>query len=480
MTPLLDPVLWAKHEFGRCGLGHKARSNRLVRCASQLYANAAASIPVGARSWGEAKALYRFCDNRAVTHDEILHGHLQATVDRASGVRCVLVASDTTHFSFGGRQDAEDLGPVDTTGKTRGFMCHTALAFDAETGRPLGVLAQKVWARQHTPHPRKEDGRGRRSRLRESQKWIEVAEAADRQLSRLGASKPQIIDVFDAEGDHFETIERLQELGHDFVIRACRDRLLDTEDSDAPEDIDDQEDVLGPERKYLSEAALTAPVVGTFTAQIPPRAKRAAREARFEVRVTTVLLRPPLSRDRQGASLQVSLVYASELETPHDADRICLLLLTRQQAANVREAEQVVQQYLARWLIEEFHKAIKTGCSFEKRELQTFARLTNLLAITCPIAIQMLALRHVVRQKPHVPATTVLTSVQIKALRSLRPKLGPDPTAYVALREIAGAGGFLGRKHDGEPGWLTLWRGFRDLLLAERIYTAATETPHSE
>ena len=477
MTPL-DPILWAKHEFGRCGLGHAARRNRLIQCASQLYANAAASIPVASRTWSEAKGFYRFCDNREVTHDAILHGHFEATVDRASNVRRVLVAADTTHCSFGGRQDT-DLGPVDTTGASRGFMCHSALAFDADTGRPLGLLAQRVWARSQTPH-RKSDSQGRRSRPRESFKWSEVAEAADRYLSRLGPAKPQIIELFDAEGDHYETIERLQELDHHFVIRACRDRLLDTEDSDAPEDVDEQEDVHGPERKYLSEAAATAPMVGTFAAHIPPRRKRAAREAVFDVRVTTVLLRPPRSRDREGASLEVSVVYACEREARPEGEQIRLLLLTREPAANLREAQQVVHQYLARWLIEDFHKAVKTGCSFENRELQTLARLTNLLAITCPIAVQMLALRHVVRQQPQAPASTILSPTQLKALRTLSSKLAANPTAYAALRAIAGVGGFLGRKHDGEPGWLTLWRGFRDLLLAERVLSSATNDPHSE
>ena len=459
----LDPRLWAQHEFRHARLGHAARHKRLVQCAAILYADAASSIPRACESWAEAKGLYRFCDNPQVTHDQLLHGHIEATVDRVAGCAAILVAADTTHFSFGGRDDS-DLGPVDTTGTSRGFMCHSALAFDAVTRRPLGLLAQKVWVRQKAPH-RKTDSRRRRQRPRESQKWADVATQADQHLARLGVAKPCVIELFDAEGDHFETIEQLNSLGHDFVIRACRDRLLDT-----PDVVDEEDD---PERKHLSEAAMTAPVLGRFSTTIPPRRMRPARDVQFEVRATKVLLRPPSSRNREGESIEVGLTYAYELKPPETGPRICLLLLTRQGVTTLEEGRVAVQQYLARWLIEEFHKAVKTGCSFEKRELQTSARLMNLLALTCPVAVQMLTLKHTVREEPKALASTVLNEDQLHALRTLRPKMRAQPSLYEALREIAGLGGFLGRKHDGEPGWQRLWLGFRDLLLAEQIHRAA-------
>ncbi len=50
----------------------------------------------------------------------------------------------------------------------------------------------------------------------------------------------------------------------------------------------------------------------------------------------------------------------------------------------------------------------------------------------------------------------------------------PAPTAIHTVRDflraVAGLGGFLGRKCDGEPGWLTLWRGLETLLIALRGY----------
>ena len=38
-----------------------------------------------------------------------------------------------------------------------------------------------------------------------------------------------------------------------------------------------------------------------------------------------------------------------------------------------------------------------------------------------------------------------------------------DLTVYEFYREVAKLGGFLGRKSDGEPGWITIWRGWEKL-----------------
>jgi hypothetical protein len=44
---------------------------------------------------------------------------------------------------------------------------------------------------------------------------------------------------------------------------------------------------------------------------------------------------------------------------------------------------------------------------------------------------------------------------------SILPK--SPPTTYQAIRWIAQLGGFLGRKSDGEPGVVAIWRGWQRL-----------------
>ena len=51
----------------------------------------------------------------------------------------------------------------------------------------------------------------------------------------------------------------------------------------------------------------------------------------------------------------------------------------------------------------------------------------------------------------------------------------------VEVREIdAKMGGFLGRKSDGEPGWITIWRGVKDLLQSLRLQKALRNVSDDE
>ena len=454
--PVFDAQRFAQEEYGGARLGHRSRTRRLVEIGKELAQDPASSVPRVFQNRHQAKAVYRFASNAHVTHADISAAHFQATTERSRSLKRLLVIQDTTHVSYGGRKES-DLGPVDTTGSSRGFLAHSALAVDGATKRPLGLLGQHVWVRPGKKRPADETGEERKKRPRESEKWSAVSRQVEQHLRPLGTQKPRVVAIFDAEGDVFEVLETLDELGHGFIIRACKDRLLDDEEDD---------------HRYLVEAAISAPRRGLLSVEVHRRPDRAARLAQLELRSTTVELRPPRNRRRKGDSLEVSIVLATERTPPEGDEPICWLLLTREPCHSHEEAASIVCDYALRWLIEEFHMGLKTGCSLERRQLQTFGALANLLAICNPIAAGLLLLRHVARTDRTAPAETVLNATQLVALRRLRPKLPVCFTAYVALRAIAELGGFLGRKSDGEPGWRTLWLGFRDLLIAERVLRA--------
>ena len=451
------PEEWARREFGGAALGDRRRTSRLVTFARQLFADARASIPMATRTWADARAAYRLMSNAAISHDAVLAPHSAATAQRCGGRRRLAVVQDTTHCSFDGRVGREDLGPVDTTGQTDGFMCHTALVADLETGEPLGVLAQRVWARSQTAHSRDETNEDRRQRARESDKWVEVAEQVATALRDCPA---EIVEVFDREGDYFDAIECLDRLGHNFVIRAARDRRLWADD-DEPD--------------YVSGAAAMGRLVGTYTFLVPARSTRPAREATIEVRVADVFIEPPKSRAREGAPQQVGLVYACERTPPEGAKGVRWLLLTRLPHGTLNDARAVVEIYLRRWIIEDFHLAVKTGCALEARELRSFRGLTNFLAVCTPIAMEMLRLRYLTRTTPVLSAREVLSEERIAALRILDPRVPEEPTVRQALHAIAGCGGFLQRKRDGEPGFRRLWVGWTKVLAAEQVYTATVK-----
>jgi len=65
------------------------------------------------------------------------------------------------------------------------------------------------------------------------------------------------------------------------------------------------------------------------------------------------------------------------------------------------------------------------------------------------------------RQSPEVSATEWLLEKEWKVLwvhHKEQPPADP-PTLYQAVRWIGQLGGFIGRKSDGKPGPIVLWRG---------------------
>ncbi len=120
-----------------------------------------------------------------------------------------------------------------------------------------------------------------------------------------------------------------------------------------------------------------------------------------------------------------------------------------------------------RWLIEEYHKCLKSGCAIEKKQLEEADRLEALLGIAAVVAVRLLAIKQQVKSRPQSPAVEHVEPLAVKVL-CIRRKLKVNPqklTLYEFWREVAKLGGFLGRRSDGEPGWQTLWLGWRELDL---------------
>jgi hypothetical protein len=124
----------------------------------------------------------------------------------------------------------------------------------------------------------------------------------------------------------------------------------------------------------------------------------------------------------------------------------------------------VVEYYLARWQIEVFFRVLKTGCQVEERPLETTDRLCPCLTMLMIVAWRVLFVTWMGRTYPHLSCEVVFTteewqSVWTIAQRQPLPQEPPTLAEFIGL--LAGLGGHLGRKHDGEPGAQTLWIGMQ-------------------
>lgn len=438
-------------------LGHAARDKRLQQLGDGLARAPAQSFPQVFKEWAALKGAYRFFGNACVEPAAILSGHVGCTAARCRLEAFVLLVQDTTSLTL--TREVAGAGPVGPHG-VQGLFVHTCLAVTGAEGHGvLGVLVQEAWAREGRRRKRKETGRKRKARAcRESGRWADVALQASSQLGEAPGRPLRVLHVFDREGDVFEALEMLDTLQDSFVVRAVRNRRLQTRDGAAD---------------YVEDAVARAPVLGTYALHVPPGPARTGREALLQVRACSVLLLPPLNRQRAGAALAVNVVLAEEVLPPEGEAPVRWLLLTREPVASLEGCLAVVHAYTARWRIEEFHMGLKTGCALERRELHEAQRVLRLLALCSVLAWGLLALRDAARASPSPPAAQLLNDVQLQLLSQLRPKLPAHPSAYEALRALATLGGFIGRAGDGEPGWRTLWRGMQELLTAELGYRLA-------
>jgi hypothetical protein len=213
----------------------------------------------------------------------------------------------------------------------------------------------------------------------------------------------------------------------------------------------------------------------------PPgrRGERAARQASLEIRAAQVEVQRPATAGGLGAaSLQMNLVEVSEVGAPADCEPIGWWLWTTESIDTAEHVLAIVDAYRARWVIEEYFKALKTGCALEKRQLESEHALHNAMAVFVPVAWRLLVLRNLAKTTPSAPASIALTALQLRGLRGflrlrLKRELPEQPTVRQAMLAVAKMGGHIA--NNGDPGWIVLGRGFDRLLDVELGLMIASE-----
>lgn len=453
------------HEFAGADLGDVRRTRRLEQIAIRADGKPDAGFPQMAASDSELEGIYRLLSNEDVSADEVLAPHIEATLARAEAARTCIVIHDTTAFSFGGQVRREGLGMLAGNGHDQGFFAHVSLAVVADEARtPLGVCAVRRWRRLE----RTGVGRYRVDRQsspdRESLRWEQQIELVEKQCNgRFSA-----VHVADREADIFDVLALLDGLGARFVIRGHHDRSLTGPDEDIR--------LLNHVRTLVPIASKTIELSarsdrGRPLAQRSKHPARSARSAVISVASCRVTIKRPSAAHATQDSLDVSIVRVWEHSPVAGEPAVEWILYTSERVDTPEQMFAVVEMYRCRWVIEEFFKALKTGCAFEKRQLESFHALCNALSLFIPIAWKMLVARSLARADHAAPATTLLTPVQLQLLQFRFELAEPISTAKEATYAVAKLGGHLRR--NGLPGWQTLARGFEALLLMQVGWRAA-------
>ena len=442
-------------------LGDRRLVQRLETILRAAVSEPSASFPKMCSDDAELEGTYRFLNNQKVSLEAVLRPHYASTVQRIGRCQRVIVAHDSTQLGFG-PVPRGDLGLVGR-GNTYGFDVHFSLAVaDEEIRTPLGALAMTPYNRpfgKKRPSPKASKLSPDNPALR----WAAHVRLVREQLP----DAQHIVHVMDREADDFALLAELAGTGERFVIRQAVDRRLTT-------------DVPDPKvRSLVTPTALVVTRSVNISARRKPTRKRHAsrhplrdeRSALLEVRAKAVTIPKTTSAGADAPStLTLNLVEVVEKNPPVGQEPIEWWLWSNEPIDTPESVLSIIDAYRARWTIEEFFKALKTGCSIEQRQLESKHALQNALAIFVPVAWRLLLLRSLSRAAPTVPAAAALTPLQVRALRGYMRKkrnieLPEDLSVRDAMLAIAAMGGHI--KNNGDPGWMVLGRGFEQLLNVE-------------
>jgi len=459
-TLLLPSRAWAEAEFSGACLGDARRGRRLVDVSARLAEHPQGMLPRTFSGWGELKAAYRMLENEEVTYEKVIDPHGQRVRRACQEPGEYLMIEDTTELNYWKHPGTEGLGRVSASGGHALFV-HSTLGLRAQEwdGEPsprvkvVGLFHQECWVRKGRAHSRKESVRSVLSRPRESQRWARV-------FREKGGPGPGARWTFiaDREGDIYEVFVTCEEGHMDWIVRACTPRALEGEDVSAFEKVGQ------------------SPVLGHFSLFLRARPGQKARTAHLEVRACPVVLRGPWRPGGRQCPRAMNVVEVKERDAPAGVEPVHWVLLTSWPCETFDEGLRVVRAYACRWLIEEYHKALKTGTHVEETQRKTVERIETLLGILAVVAVRLVAMKLLTHQRPDEAPTA--EEWEPAALKILELKVGKPPDGWThrtTLIATARLGGFLARKSDGSPGWLTIWRGLQKLVLLTEGYALAQE-----
>jgi hypothetical protein len=472
---LLSALQWAEDTFGSVRLGDQRRTERAVEIASAIAHNPAASLPAQMQDEAATEAAYRFLQTPDVTYEQLIKPHVAQTRSQARAQQQVLLIQDTTEVDYQQHPTTTGLGPIGN-GTHHGYLLQSVLAVVPERREVLGLMHQEPFLRQ--PAPKGETRREREQRERESQVW-------ERSVQAIGAPPAgvQWIHVGDRYSDIFALLSLMRQQQCHFVVRAAQDRCVDllVEQADAPVPPRSHHarragQEAEPQPQHLFAVVRGWSLVGEQELHLDATKQSQARVARVVISFGCLRLLPPQKQPSSELHpLVVWVVRVWEPEPPEGVEGLEWILLTSVPTATLEQAWQRVDWYRARWIVEDYHQGLKTGCSIELRQLQSYEALRRLLGLLAPAAVRLLQLRAVARDEPERLAREILPLdlVQVVALLAKGPVPAAELTAQQCWYTIARYGGYLRRRNNGPPGWKTLWKGwFYIQTLLEGVHLA--------
>jgi hypothetical protein len=449
---------WAFETFSRARLPDQRLVARLCVMATAVASRPDGLITSTMKSSAEKEGAFRFVENDRVDPSTITEAMCESTALACDELPLVFVPIDQTDLTFTDSKKIRGLGPngAGSESALRATQVMTALALD-ERGVPVGLLDQQWWCRFDEKVPAAEHDK-RSPEEKESWWWLQTHREVHRRMQQL-APDTKVWSVCDRGADYGLFLKEAVDRKQLITVRAAQDRVIKRENRAA----------------RLFSTLRRSPVLERLKLKIPRGPKRSARLAELEVRaVSNVKVRT----HRYGPWVELSAIQVRECSRPPAGESpIVWRLLTTHPVELVSDAMLVLQSYVYRWRVEEFHKTWKSGaCNVERSQLRSYAAIRRWATILAAVAARVERLKRLARETPDVDALTEFTQDELDAaIYYMEPKQwrpGDSMTLHEAVRLVALAGGYMGRKGDGPPGSITIRRGLERILPAAAVLRA--------
>lgn len=428
---------WATKNFGNAALFNKKKVNRLVNIGIRLAEAKGTSLARLFDNWYDTKATYNLLKESIMTPQTIQNSHREIAfqnIENWSGD--VLAIEDSSEFEWNYKQPILGLGPVGSGRKCdQGFILHSTLAIGVtNTGKleVLGLPLQQYYVRPPV----------REKRIKRSQSNETIETDLWRNVIKKKALPPnsKVIRVCDRAADIYEVLMETKDYGCRHIIRLKHDRITQ---------------MNGPIKALMKDCEIMGQT------QIEKRAKEGTKSELINLSMNwkEVSLRSPA---RPGCNIgklpELSETVVHVWGVLESGEEIEWFLYTDIEVNTVQDAIKVVQYYALRWIIEIYHKILKTGLRAENLQLETAHAIFATIAIMSIVGLRILDLRERLRMNPDAPAQeSGLEELELKVLaKYLKRELKTVKCVALAIGRL---GGHQNRKSDGMPGVLSLWWG---------------------
>jgi hypothetical protein len=420
---------WIYEQFSTIDVGDTRLQKRAVDVAIGCAEHPEESLAGRFDKWADLQGTYRFFNNPKITHQALQEPHYDQVLEKARwSEQLVLFIQDGSELLFKSHPWTHGLGPTaDSNGN--GLMFHSCLVAkyheESQETEILGLGYQEAWVRP--------EEKSKADKSKESEVWL-------RTLEKMGRPQENWVSVGDRANDIYDFLNNANRLGWKYVVRARHDREVE----------------IDGEKTRLFAWIRQQTAKCTSTLYVKAKGEEFGGEVTLEITWVKAKLFPPGNGD-SAAGEEVTYIRVWCPDRP----KLEWLLVTNLPVNNQEDALRIVRIYRRRWLIEDYHKAVKTGFRIEDNQLKQASRILALFGMIGVIATQLLAMREWCRLSPETPVEKKVPKPWITLIeRHLMVKL---KTVKDFWRSLARMGGFIGRKSDGEPGWQTIWKGYKRL-----------------